>query len=74
MALPVPLPHHNFSIPSRRHKRSLLIFGVISIIMLKLCEVYHRDNFGSESNAAGPDDYDHPDSYGSSFSNPFFHT
>ena len=29
-------------------------------------EVYHRDNYGSESSAAGLNDYDHPDPYGSS--------
>lgn len=27
-------------------------------------EVYHRDNYGSESSAAGLNDYDHPDPYG----------
>ncbi len=30
-------------------------------------EAYHRDNYGSESSAAGLNDYDHPDPYGSSF-------
>jgi 1,3-beta-glucan synthase len=27
-------------------------------------EAYHRDNYGSESSAAGLNDYDHPDPYG----------
>ncbi len=31
-------------------------------------EAYHRDNYGSESSAAGLNDYDHPDPYGSSSS------
>ncbi len=31
-------------------------------------ELYHRDNYGSESSAAGLNDYDHPDPYGLSFS------
>jgi 1,3-beta-glucan synthase len=31
-------------------------------------ETYHRDNYGSESSAAGLNDYDHPDPYGSSSS------
>jgi 1,3-beta-glucan synthase len=30
-------------------------------------ETFHRDNYGSESSAAGLNDYDHPDPYGSSF-------
>jgi hypothetical protein len=29
-------------------------------------EAYHRDNYGSESSAAGLNDYDHPGPYGSS--------
>ena len=29
-------------------------------------ETYHRDNYGSESSAAGLNDYDHPDPYSSS--------
>ena len=33
-------------------------------------ETYHRDNYGSESSAAGLNDYDHPDPYGSSFCLP----
>lgn len=31
-------------------------------------ETFHRDNYGSESSAAGLNDYDQPDPYGSSFS------
>jgi len=30
-------------------------------------ETYHRDNYGSEISAAGLNDYDHPDPYGSSY-------
>jgi 1,3-beta-glucan synthase len=30
-------------------------------------ETYHRDNYGSESSAAGLNDYDHPDPYSSVF-------
>jgi 1,3-beta-glucan synthase len=33
-------------------------------------ETFHRDNYGSESSAAGLNDYDQPDPYGSSF--PYF--
>jgi 1,3-beta-glucan synthase len=37
-------------------------------------EVYQRDNYGSESSAAGLNDYDHPDPYGSSSSSHLSHT
>jgi 1,3-beta-glucan synthase len=30
-------------------------------------EAFHRDNYGSESSAAGLNDYDHPDPYSSVF-------
>jgi 1,3-beta-glucan synthase len=33
---------------------------------VEISEVYNRDNYGSESSAAGLNDYDHPDPYGTS--------
>jgi hypothetical protein len=39
----------------------LFILGIILIMMLKPFEVYRTDNYGSESNAAVLNDYDHLD-------------
>ncbi|KAH9981692.1 hypothetical protein BJV77DRAFT_358972 [Russula vinacea] len=50
----------SFSIPSCRHKHPRHHYEND----VEPSEVYHKDNYGSESSAAGLNDYNHPDPYG----------
>jgi hypothetical protein len=74
MAFPIPFPPHHTTSPSPPADMNYSSPRHYYDNDVEPSEVYQRDNYGSESSAAGLDDYDHPDPYGSSFPPRLPHT